>query len=313
MSSFFLFIYTLTLFPPSLVSFSPSIRLHTHTQYLSLRRSTAYDVVDSIYDPDAVETRNAASRTSGYWRYVQKGKDPPLEYTYGEFPLSSFEKTVTAAMSHHPSPTNFYDLGSGAGRLVVAASLLFPSLTSCTGVEVLPSLHELATVILSSNPNPSVSLLCGSWTDEYLYLGDADVIFCYSSCLPPEQRTELVDSLLRQLKPGTIVATTEYSIAGRTTNGYEMESVESFDVENDLVGGTSTVYIQRVVKSGYFEGMKENMAAERPSDEALEAMKVVRELEDPEEGSGSAFIFKTMFENNCKTLNVPPRIWRDEE
>ena len=92
-----------------------------------------------------------------------------------------------------------------------------------------------------------------------------------------------------------------------------LPSHRSFDVENDLVGGTSTVYIQRVVKSGYFEGMKEKMAAERPSDEALEAMKVVRELEDPEEGSSSAFIFKTMFENNCKTLSVPPRIWRDEK
>ncbi|GMI47406.1 hypothetical protein TrCOL_g3667 [Triparma columacea] len=275
---------------------------------------SAYDTVDTIFNPDDVETRNAASRTSGYWRYVQKGKEPPLEFTYGEFPISSFERVIKSAITHHPSPspTTFFDLGSGAGRLVVAASLLFPSLTSCTGVEILPSLHEFASSILSSNPNPSVSLICGSWTDPYLYLGDADIIFCYSSCLPPEHRYDLKASLLRQLKPGTVVVTTEYSLSG-TVNGYEMEEVESFDVDNDLVGGISTVYIQRVVTSGWFEGMKEKIDAERPSSDALAAMKVVREIEDEEECSNSAFIFKTMWENNCKMLNVPPRIWNESD
>ena len=157
-----------------------------------------------------------------------------MEFTYGEFPLSSFEKVIQSMITHHlpsSSPSTFFDLGSGAGRLVIAASLLFPSLTSCTGIEILPSLHDYASSILSSNPNPSVSLICGSWTDPYLYLGDADIIFCYSSCLPPEHRSDLKASLLRQLKPGTVVATTEYSLAG-TVNGYEMEEVR-MDINGD--------------------------------------------------------------------------------
>ncbi|GMH64192.1 hypothetical protein TrRE_jg318 [Triparma retinervis] len=116
--------------------------------------------------------------------------------------------------------------------------------------------------------------------------------------------------MLRQLKPGTVVATTEYSLAG-TVNGYEMEELESFDVDNDLVGGISTVYIQRVVTSGWFKGMKEKIDAERPSDDALAAMTAISEIEDTEDGSNSAFIFKTMWENNMKMLNVPPRIWND--
>ena len=51
---------------------------------------------------------------------------------------------------------------SGAGRLVIAASLQFPSLTSCTGIEILPSLHDYASLILSSNSNPFMSLICGT-------------------------------------------------------------------------------------------------------------------------------------------------------
>ena len=51
---------------------------------------------------------------------------------------------------------------SGAGRLVIAASLPFPSLTSCTGIEILPSLHDYASFTLSSNSNPFMSLICGT-------------------------------------------------------------------------------------------------------------------------------------------------------
>jgi len=288
-------------FPSILLSHSlrPSTNLFTVLDQVSTE-------VDAIFPPDGIESRNAASRTDGYWRYVQRNDDPPLEFTYGEFPINSFHKVLQTAMSHHSSPTNFIDLGSGAGRLVVAASLLFPCLTPCTGVEVLPSLHDLAASILSDNPNPSVSLVCGSWTDKYLYLGDADIIFCYSSCLPPAQRTELMQSLVRQLEPGTIIATTEYSFAG-VLDGYEIEAIENFDVNNDLVGGTSTVYIQRVLTSGWFEGMKDKVESERPSDDVLAATKVIGEIEESD--SSSAFIFKNMFTNNCKSLNIPPRIW----
>ena len=59
-----------------------------------------------------------------------------------------------------------------------------------------------------------------------------------------------------------------------------LTAIENFDVNNDLVGGTSTVYIQRVLTSGWFEGMKDKVESERPSDDVLAATKVIGEIEE---------------------------------
>ena len=87
-------------------------------QRSSIALFSAYEAVDKMFDPDAVESRNAASRTSGYWRYVQKGKDPPLEFTYGESPLSSLEKVIQSMITHHlpsSSPSTLLDQSLGRG------------------------------------------------------------------------------------------------------------------------------------------------------------------------------------------------------
>ena len=64
----------------------------------------------------------------------------------------------------------------------------------CRGVEILPSLHDYAVEMQSSLSSATefqrspTSFVCGSWNDKYLYLGDSDIVFVYSSCLGDEQR-----------------------------------------------------------------------------------------------------------------------------
>lgn len=63
-------------------------------------------------------------------------------FTYGEYSLELFARAVRAA---GPRPgEHFVDIGSGCGRLVVAAALLFDEFRSCTGVELVRTLHDEA-------------------------------------------------------------------------------------------------------------------------------------------------------------------------
>ena len=64
------------------------------------------------------------------------------DLTYGEFDLASFEKLL--AMVAPQEGEVFIDIGSGCGRLVCAAALLYPSLARSVGIELLEDLNEIA-------------------------------------------------------------------------------------------------------------------------------------------------------------------------
>lgn len=65
------------------------------------------------------------------------------DLTYGEFSLDFFCRLLDMC-----SPRDgdvFCDVGSGTGRLVLAAAAMMPStLSVCRGIEILPSLHQAA-------------------------------------------------------------------------------------------------------------------------------------------------------------------------
>lgn len=147
--------------------------------------------IDALYPPAELSSRNARSRTDGYWKYVAKGDEPPLEYTYGEFDVEFFgslldrawehysssrgsdddgyenattvttdndaaesttegEERIESSLSSSASPwrgKTFCDIGSGAGRLVLAAAALHPHWRMCRGIEILPNLHDMAVSI----------------------------------------------------------------------------------------------------------------------------------------------------------------------
>lgn len=289
-------------------------RCATRLSETSVAPSTVDSVVECIhelYPPQGLDQRIALSRKDGYWPFISTGEDPPQELVYGEFDVGLLDESLQKARqlvtntSIDDSEIVFCDLGSGTGRLVLAAAALYPNWKQIKGIELLesiyqealetlescrqknkatendkeedakdkqseeseiPSLEESEFLLTSENGQRKLQLApieleCGSFTDPYGSFYDADILFCFSSCLPQNIRIELARSIGRQSRPGTVVITTEYPLpAGGVleslpddpdypTGDYEFELVESFSGNCTAVGGTSTVYIQRVTKS----------------------------------------------------------------
>lgn len=64
-----------------------------------------------------------------------------MEYTYGEIEFTSFIALIAMTF---PSPTTrFYDLGSGSGKAILAAAMVFDMQYYC-GIELFNGLHDAA-------------------------------------------------------------------------------------------------------------------------------------------------------------------------
>jgi hypothetical protein len=262
-----------------------------------------------IYPPSELEQRNAASRTDGYWPYIAKGETPPSNLVYGEFDVNFFATLLDKAMELllDKEPRVFCDIGSGTGRLVMAAAALHPTWKVCRGIEILNSLHQLALGKLHrlqqgtdeassvtdqkkhssgfesgdewldrfrgqfvfpeggtneteqindasvpetatdqenvavdattcttlhfpalnySDPLPlaPMEFVCGSFQDSYF--GDANCIFCFSSCMSSDMLSKLSHAVAKQCRCGTVVITTEFPLP--------MEGVVDSAEEDDL-------------------------------------------------------------------------------
>lgn len=231
--------------------------------------------IDSLYPPMQLSQRNAKSRTDGYWKFIKRGESPPQEFTYGEFEIDFFGHLLDRAWEHYniegimdrndddvvndksstqkQLPWNnktFIDIGSGAGRLVLAAAALHPLLKLAKGLEILQGMHRLSSsiadrcrIICESDqdrvqyvlpiPNSTTSddniienctasseymplapiqFTCGSFTNSYEYMGNVDCAFVFSSCMKSNLVKELSCAIGRQCKPGTIIITTEFPL-----------------------------------------------------------------------------------------------------
>ena len=176
--------------------------------------------------------------------------------------------------------------------MVLAAAALYPNWKLCRGIELLPTIHEesidkledcrrrmvdediprtsnsttdIELLFLPSDDEPlplaPIEMECGSFEDPYSSFCDADILFCFSSCLSSHLRINLARSIGRQSRPGTIVITTEYQLplGGQLTEvpddldypcgEYELELLDTISGPCTAVGGESTVYIHRVLKS----------------------------------------------------------------
>jgi hypothetical protein len=119
--------------------------------------------IDLLYPPHELETRNSKSRTDGYWKFLERGEDPPKEFTYGEFDVDFFGELLDRAWGYYveghgdaastePScipwkDKVFCDIGSGTGRLVIAAAALHPNWKLSRGLEILQGIHDVAVHI----------------------------------------------------------------------------------------------------------------------------------------------------------------------
>ena len=143
-------------------------------------------------------TQGLPTRSLSVRPYVSKKEEPPAEYTYGEFPLPFFGELLDKAAASSAacpggdrSAAEFLDLGSGAGRLVLAAAAATPPWKRVTGVEFLSSLHTLAEEKLAQAQALPGGLLTSevvlencSWDSESLDLSSIDVAFAYTTHCP---------------------------------------------------------------------------------------------------------------------------------
>jgi len=139
-------------------------------------------------------------------------------FVYGEVIPESFYEFMSMT---NPRPGEiFYDFGSGTGKAVLLAHLLF-EFADCKGIEYVDTLHESAAAtlaeyersirptIINDVGNRSLSVSLGSFLDRDV--NDADVIFMNSTCFQ-EDLMDALDTKLATLKPGTRIITLSKSL-----------------------------------------------------------------------------------------------------
>jgi len=368
--------------------------------------------ISNLYPPQALEERNAASRTDGYWPYIQQGQDPPKQFTYGEFDFLFFASLLDQVVQNYVEDKGgqsgwnnkvFVDIGSGTGRLVLGAAALHPGFQKCRGIEILqgisnvaqskleaccdditieeedkeeddeddddewvenqhgllvkketaseaddedidvtadttPTTYSLKTTNEDDNntvslPLAPVEFVCGSFEDPYLYFGDANVVFCFSSCMSTSILTSLSQAIGRQCRPGTTVITTDFSLELEGTippfqddNDYEdidddddnnhriphgdyaLELLDRIDGYCWLTGGTSTAYIHRVVTSLWDGSGPKTRPIPSPSQKAFKAIHAMEANREE-----AALRFLSGVRNNMVFAGFPERWWPNPE
>jgi SAM-dependent methyltransferase len=116
------------------------------------------DELNSLYEEYTFATAKDASLTDDLRRKQKKqvsNQEQPKHsddsLVYGEVDLEGFcnlLQSLQSASQQDQQAGTFYDLGSGSGRAVFAARFL-GDFENCTGIELLPNLHQLATSVQS--------------------------------------------------------------------------------------------------------------------------------------------------------------------
>lgn len=128
-------------------------------------------------------------------------------FTYGEVTFDSFLPMLSFVRPQRNEI--FYDLGCGSGQPLMVASLAFPKLKACRGIELLEGLARLGDEVTGklqgiSNyravPCAPITVTQGDIIAENWL--DADIIFAASVCFPAEL-LEAISDKCSQLKKGT--------------------------------------------------------------------------------------------------------------
>ncbi|CAM9289307.1 unnamed protein product [Choristocarpus tenellus] len=205
--------------------------------------------------------------------------------TYGEFDFSFFASVVRDCLSIYADESEngsleaearkrvFCDLGSGCGRLVIGQALAWPW-RCCKGIEKVEALHNMGMSALgvakklaegekqsggealspealkSLEQMSPCDLLLGDANDpDEVELSDVDILFCYCTAFPArgDMLTELSYTLGHQLRPGTLVITTDRRLA--SDGPWEFAPLGERTGPNSEIGGSSTAFLWRVIRS----------------------------------------------------------------
>jgi len=163
------------------------------------------------------------------------------DLTYGEVNFRSLAEVIYCLESRHGANLEqkvFYDLGSGTGKAVVAASLL-KNFRKSVGIELLDPLYQI-----SLEMQQALERVCSSKVE--FFLGDmfelgwseADLILVNSTCMSMELINKIADY---SVKPGTWGITLSKSF-----NSSKWKQVDySF---KPMSWGTATVYMHQRVQ-----------------------------------------------------------------
>jgi hypothetical protein len=134
--------------------------------------------------------------------------------TYGEVKESSIPILYEIFNTYAPLSKislpfrNFYDLGSGIGKLVIGMCYLNSTLNS-TGVEIVPDRVKIANTVLQKirdiNVKKRIENLCLSILDESINYTDACWIFVSNLTMPDEHNEKLFEKLSNEVKQGCII------------------------------------------------------------------------------------------------------------
>lgn len=188
----------------------PLVDLHTLTR--------PEDVFSALYSHYTSEQTYSISLQER--KYINADKTNPLykanSLTYGEINDVQCLRHVFGYLEEHQLMSResresvFYDLGSGSGRVVIAAALLFP-FARCCGIEILTSLHGIAEMIKDEYQrffaSPVIEVYHGSITDLALKdWTDGDIIYVNSVCFSNELFAETAQHASK-MKIGSIMIT----------------------------------------------------------------------------------------------------------
>ena len=134
--------------------------------------------------------------------------------TYGEVTNQGLQILTEAFKRHGPlsafaAPNrNFFDLGSGIGRVVVGLALLVPEIHS-NGIEIVPDRIRAALTALSRihtrNLSSRIHIRQGNFLDPGISYGSSCWIFISNLGFAAETQRALAERLERECVPGSIV------------------------------------------------------------------------------------------------------------
>jgi len=103
---------------------------------------------------------------------------------------------------------NFYDLGSGIGKLVIGMCYLNSTLKG-TGIEIVPDRVQIANTVLQNIRDISVKKrvenLCISMLNDSINYSDACWIFVSNLTMSDEHNIELFNKLAKEVKQGCVI------------------------------------------------------------------------------------------------------------
>lgn len=220
--------------------------------------------VNALFPPAAYDVRRNLARDAALARSGLATLDGiPLagdSMVYGEFDLNFFAHLIELAAPARGD--EFLDIGSGAGRLVLAAALLHPGVWgNCHGIEISSPLHDAAIAARVAfedlQPQPPIApceFTCASVLDDgsgSAALGGAGVAFSYAvTWASDETHGQLVRTLASRLPSGARIISIGLPLDARAAaakEGCRFELLHSVVGTNEETGGEAVglIYVLR--------------------------------------------------------------------